>query len=280
MKRSQFELASPGHSPLFAQIWQPDGDPRGVVCLVHGLGEHSGRYQHVAEFLTQGGFTLLAIDLRGHGKTPGPRGHASNLDELLDDIESMLNEASRRFPGKPRFLYGHSLGATLALSYVLRRKPDLCGVVVSGPGLRTSLTEQTMKVLMIKALGSLLPKMSIPTGLNPQTICNDPAVVQAYVNDPLVHNRTSLALARASIGELDWLFAHAAEFHLPLLIQQGSSDRLIYPQGAREFAALVKGGCTLKLWEGLGHEVHNEPGKEQVLGFMLQWLVERVSEPA
>lgn len=280
MKYSEFELAIPGDSPVFACLWQPDGEAHGVLCLVHGLGEHSGRYQNVGEYLTRGGYALLASDLRGHGKTDGPRGYARGFEQLHDDIDHLLNEASRRFPGKPRFLYGHSLGGTLVLSHALRRKPHVEGVVASGPGLRTSLTEQTLKVFIITRFASLFPAMTLPTGLLPELISTDPAVVQAYVNDPLVHDRTSLALARDSIRELDFLFEHAAEFSLPLLIQQGGADRIIYPRGASEFAALVEGPCTLKIWEGMAHEVHNEPEKEQVLAFMLEWLDEQAGRRA
>jgi alpha-beta hydrolase superfamily lysophospholipase len=243
-----------------------------VICLVHGLGEHIGRYDHVGAALTGAGYTLLGSDLRGHGKSGGPRGHSPSLEAFLSDIDSLIQQARDRYPGRPCFLYGHSLGGLLALAYVKARKPALAGVVVTGAGLRSPLQEQKFKVLLARILGSLMPTLTLPSGLDPQTISRDPQVVEAYVRDPLVHDRTTTGFGKAALQAVDGAFAGAADFRLPLLIMHGSADRLTYPAGSEEFARLVPGGAALKLWEGLYHEIHNEPEQAEVLKFMIGWL--------
>ncbi|HEX7975428.1 MAG TPA: alpha/beta hydrolase [Anaerolineales bacterium] len=278
---NQFEstLRTADGLPLFIQGWDPQDEPRAVVCLVHGLGEHSGRYTHLAEPLTRAGYALIALDLRGHGKSGGPRGHTPSFDALLDDIALLLQEAGKRYPDTARFLYGHSLGGLLVLNYVLRRKPMLAGVIATGAGLHSSLEEQTLKVSFAKMMGKVLPTVTLATGLDPKDICRDPRVVAAYQNDPLVHDRSTLAMAKYNFEAMPYALTHASEFHLPLLLMHGTADRLTYLSGSQEFADQVP-GCTLKLWDGLCHEIHNEPEQDQVFAFLLDWLDARSPFPA
>jgi alpha-beta hydrolase superfamily lysophospholipase len=261
---------------LYIQSWDPAGEIEATVCLIHGLGEHSGRYGHVANFFNRRGLALIALDLRGHGKSQGKRGHSPSFAALMDDTGRFLEEAAQRYPEKPLFLYGHSLGGLLALNYVLRRKPDLTGVIVTGAGLYTSLTEQTGKLTMVKLFGAVLPKVSISTGLDARILSRDPDVVEAYLADPLVHYRTTLSMARTSLRTIPWVMRHAHEFTLSLLLMNGTEDHLTFPQGSEVFADRVQGDCTLKLWPGLYHEIHNEPEKEQVLQYMVDWLKNRL----
>ncbi len=261
---------------LYAQGWQPEGEVRSVVCLVHGLGEHSGRYGHVAATLNRAGHALLALDLRGHGRSTGRRGHVPSLGAVLEDIDLLLEEAAGRFPGRPRFLYGHSMGALLVLDYALRRRPALSGVIATAAALRSPLEGQRVKVALARLLSRVFPALTFPSGLDPATISRDLAVVQAYRNDPLVHDRISFRLADELLRTSRWVMEHAAEFPLPLLLIHGGADRLTLPEGSREFAARAGKGCTLKVWEGLYHEVHNEPEQGEVLADILSWMEERL----
>jgi acylglycerol lipase len=263
----------------YFQGWETEDKPRAAVCLVHGLGEHSGRYLHVAEHLTAAGFTVLTMDLRGHGKSAGARGHIVSIDNFLDDIDFLLKQAEDRYPGKPRFLYGHSLGGILVLFYTLKRQPELAGVVATSSGLRTALEKQTAKVALSRTLAAFLPKLSMPSGLNAADISRDSDVVRIYQNDPLVHDRASLSFAKAMFDALPWTFQHAREFKPPLLLVHGTEDKIAFASGSQEFASLVPGDCTLKLWEGLYHETHNEPEKEQVLAFLISWLQSKLPLP-
>lgn len=257
---------------LYTQTWAPEQDPVGVVCLVHGLGEHSGRYAGLGAYLNRRGYILTAFDLRGHGLSEGRRGHADSLEALMQDIDLALEEAAGRYPGLPRFLYGHSLGGLLVIDYVLRRKPQLSGVVVTSPGLRTALQEQKLKVAAVRLGSALLPGLRLPSGLDPRSLCQDPQVIRRYTQDPLVHDRVSLRFGRVMLEAIDWAFAHAAEFSLPLLLMHGREDALAYPRGSEQFASLAPQGVTLKLWDGLCHELHNEPQREAVFDLLAGWL--------
>jgi alpha-beta hydrolase superfamily lysophospholipase len=272
MAHSEFERSSFDGLKLFFQIWQTDQKAKGIVCLVHGLGEHSGRYAHLAAFLNDAGYDFLTHDLRGHGKSGGQRGHVSSFEEYVKDTDILLKEAEDRYPGLPRFLYGHSLGGLIVTYYVLLRKPQINGVVVSALSNKTSLQEQKVKVMLSKVLGALVPTMAITTGLVPATISRDPEIVTRYINDPLVHHQVTVGWGKSALETIAWSDQHVSEWTLPVLFMHGEQDQLGYADGSREFAGKIKGDCTLKIWTGLFHEVHNEPEKEEVFAYLLNWL--------
>ena len=264
---------------IFAQGWEPTVlVPKAVVCLVHGLGEHSSRYAHVAEAFGKEGFILFGADLRGHGRSGGPRGHISSFEDFMQDIDMLFEQARQRYPGLPLFLYGHSLGGIQVLHYGLTRKPDVKGVIATSSGLHTAIEKQTLKVMIVKMLGSLLPTVALPSGLDSKTISRDEKVVQAYNNDPLVHDKISLGFGKVMLGITSWTLAHAGEFSLPLLLLHGKADALAFPSSSTEFAAPLKEKCTLVLWEDAYHELHNEPEKEEVFKTMTLWMDARMRE--
>lgn len=260
---------------FYMQGWEPEGKPKAIVCLIHGLGEHTGRYAHVGNTFNDAGYALIGFDLRGHGQTSGARGHTPSLDVVMQDIHQFIGFQKQNFPNTPIFLYGHSLGGLFAFVYAIRFVDELKGAIVTGMALRSPLLEQKAKVAIAKVLGSLLPSMIIPTGLDPATISRDPEVVHRYINDPLVHGKTSLGLGKATVEAVDLCFERAGEFNLPLLIMHGKKDTLVYPSGSEDLARLAgktNKDVTLKLWEGLYHEIHNEPEKEDVFKVMIEWL--------
>jgi alpha-beta hydrolase superfamily lysophospholipase len=225
--------------------------------------------------LTAAGYALAGWDLRGHGRSGGVRGHAPSLDAYMQDIRHFVEFMAQRYPGIPHFLYGHSLGGLLTLTYTIQHGAGLQGVMVTSPGLRTALQEQKVKVALVRLLGSLLPTMTAHSGLDPLKISRDPDVVQAYLNDPLVHARTSLAFGKAGLQAIDLCFTRADEFPVPLLIMHGTGDEIAFSGGSEDFAGLVReadGDVTLKIWEGLYHELHNEPEKAEVFRTMIEWL--------
>lgn len=261
---------------FFLQGWEPEDErPKALVALVHGLGEHTARYAHVGKALTRVGYALAGFDLRGHGKSGGPRGHASSLDAYLQDIRQFLSLMEQRYPASPRFLYGHSLGGLLVLAYAIQYDAGLKGVIATGPALRSSLQEQKAKITIVRLLGSLAPAMTLQSGLDAATISRDPAVVEAYKKEPLIHYGVTLGFGKAASNAIDLCFARAAEFPVPLLIMHGTGDRIAFFRGSEDFAKLVSEAgrdVTLKLWNDLYHEVHNEPEKEKVFQCMVEWL--------
>jgi acylglycerol lipase len=266
--------------PLHFQSWEPHESPAAVVCAVHGLGEHSGRYAHVAESLNRAGYALLAFDLRGHGTSGGQRGHSPTWEAMLDDIDGMLVEAAMRYPHLSRFLYGHSLGGGLVLSCALRTGlradgdgyPGPAGVIASGPTLQTAFAPPGWKVAVGRVTYRLLPTMSMPNGLDRSALSRDPRVVERYNADPLVHDRVSARLGMDLLWNGERALEQAARFPFPLLLMHGGADRITSVEASREFARRSDGRCTLKIWDGFYHEIHNEPEQAQVLDYMISWL--------
>ena len=276
MKHSEFEFKTFDGLSLFGQSWQPKDRPRAVVCLVHGLGEHRGRYVHVADSLTQAGYTLISFDLRGHGKSEGPRGHTPSYEALIWDISSLLEIVNKQFPQLPSFLYGHSLGGNLVLNYVLRRQSHFKGVIVTDPWLRLAFEPPRFKIILAQITNYIWPSFSQKSGLNTETISRDPEVVYAYENDPLAHDHVSARMFIGSYQAGQWALEHASEFSLPLLLMHGGDDKIISVKASHEFANMKTENCTFKIWDGLYHEIHNEPEKEEIFKFLIDWLDKKV----
>ena len=272
MPSFEFKIESNDGLKLHGQGWEPDAGTKAVVCLVHGLGEHSGRYGHVGEAFNRAGYALIACDLRGHGRSEGPRGHAPNYTALMEDIFQLLEAAKERYPDLSVFLYGHSLGGNLVLHYALRQRPDLTGIIATAPLFRTASKPPAWKLAMLRAMCRLRPSLSTSSGLEVNALSRDEKVVRAYRNDPLAHDRVSARLAVNMLRSGQWNLKHATEFTLPLLLMHGDADRITSVQASREFAASVKDRCTLKIWGGLYHELHNEPERNRVLDYILDWL--------
>jgi alpha-beta hydrolase superfamily lysophospholipase len=193
----------------------------------------------------------------------------------MQDIRAFFQFVAQRYPSLPQFLYGHSLGGLLSLTYAVQNKAGLKGVMVTGAALRSALQEQKAKIAMANILGTLMPAATIPSGLDATTISRDKTVVDEYVNDPLVHDKTSLGLGKSALAAIDVCFTGAKEFAYPLLIMHGKEDKLTYPSGSADFAKLAgekNKDVTLKLWDGLYHEIHNEPEQAEVFKVMIEWL--------
>ncbi|MFZ5855330.1 MAG: alpha/beta hydrolase [Chloroflexota bacterium] len=272
MKTFEWEWTSFDGLKMYAKGWTPEKEPKAVICLIHGLGEHIGRYEHVGAAFAEAGYALLGFDHRGHGHSSGPRGHTPSYDALMDDIASFVQQARERYPGKPCFLYGHSMGGNLVMNYSLRRKPDLDGVIATDPLLKLAFAPPAIKVALGRFMNNIAPGFTQASGLETKALSRDPKVVNAYLNDPLVHDKIS---ARLFLGLLDggqYAFEHASEFPLPMLLMHGTADRLTSAEATRQFGAAAPKFVTTELWEGWFHEIHNELEKEKILAKMIAWL--------
>lgn len=269
-----FETDWTDHQGLkfYARGWEPDTSPKALVALVHGHGEHIGRFAHVAEAFARAGYVLMGVDLRGHGRSEGVRGHTPSIEAYMQDIDLLLEHVRARYPGLPTFLYGHSLGAILVLNYGIQRRPDLKGVIATSAGLHTSVEQQPAKVMMARVLGGLAPTVLLHSGLDTALLSHDPEIERAYLNDPLVHDKMSLGFGKAMLAAAKWALEHAPEFPLPVLLMHGAQDGIAFPSSSREFAAAAGDKATLVLWEGMYHEIHNEPGKDEVIQTAIAWM--------
>jgi alpha-beta hydrolase superfamily lysophospholipase len=263
---------------MYAKAWEPAGKARGLVCLLHGVGEHIGRYQAVGEALAMAGYILAGFDQRGFGRSGGRKGHVDSLDVYFDDIDLFLAETAKRFPGIPSFLYGHSMGAILALAYPPLRSPRVSGVVATAPGLKTSLEKQKVKVWLAKVLGSAIPTLTMDNGLDAGMLSRDTDIVDAYLNDPLVHRQVTTGWGKAMLKAIDMSVKSAPRFSHPLLLMHGTRDVIAYPSSITMFASQAPTDrLTMKMWDGMMHEIHQEPGKAEVIAYMVGWLDQHVN---
>jgi alpha-beta hydrolase superfamily lysophospholipase len=273
MTCTEFSWKSKRGLKIFAQSWQPDGPVRGTVGLVHGLGEHIGRYTHVASAFNHAGYALVGFDQPGHGQSEGKRGGTS-FEETADEIDHLLEEMKALNPGVPQFLYGHSMGAAMSLYYGLKRRPNVRGIIATSPPLTAgSGSASQVKLGLLSALSKLAPGMNVNNGLNSADISRDPQVVKAYVADPLVHPQVSTRLGYQLLSMGSWITAHAGEFPVPLLLAHGTEDHICSYPASQALAKLIPTGkLTFKTWEGRYHETHNDPQKEEVIQYMIDWM--------
>lgn len=262
---------------LAVQHWAlPEELPlRGVVLLVHGLGEHAGRYERVAQRLNQWGFDVRGYDHFGHGESGGQRGALSSDERLVDDLGEMVEAARTRTPdGLPLLLLGHSLGGLVAARYVARHPSTVDGLVLSSPALATRVTG--VQRLLLRTLPRIAPDLRVGNGLDTRWLSHDPEVERAYRADPLVHDRISARLARFIAEGGPAVVAQAPAWKVPTLLMYAGDDRLVDPAGSRAFAAsappdVVRSRC----FDGLYHEIFNELDPEPVFDTLRGWLDER-----
>lgn len=258
---------------LFIRSWTPP-QYKAIVALIHGFGEHSGRYQHVANFLNKHGYAVIALDLRGHGKSGSKRGHTPSNDTTYDDVELFIHHAKTTYGSAlPFFLYGHSMGGNFILNTLLRRNTEgVTGAVATGPLISLAFKPKPIMLFLGKTLRSIAPTFSQPGGVQTQYLSHDPAVVQAYIDDPLVHGTITTAAGMNLLESSDFLNTYEGKMPVPTLMMHGTEDFLTYQPASEAFANRVKGDITYRKWEGLYHEIHNEPEKAQVLEEIVVWL--------
>ena len=258
---------------LVWQSWSPAGDqrPKGVVTIAHGYGEHIGRYQHVAERLNEAGFAVYGLDHHGHGRSAGKRGRIG-LAAAVADLNQLIVTVSRaRHPELPQFLLGHSMGGAIALRYAIAHQKLLTGLAVSAP---LAAVEGGPALLTFgKLMGRVLPGAPV-SRIDPRLVSRDHAVVKDYIADPLNHHGPIPAgVARDFIDHAGSLAADARRITLPTLLMWGTADRLCPPSGSEMVAAEIGSeDLTVKRYEGLFHEILNEPEREQVLEDLIAWL--------
>jgi alpha-beta hydrolase superfamily lysophospholipase len=276
MEKAESRVAGAGGLELFVQAHRPDGPPRAALAIVHGHGEHGGRYQNVFDYFVPRGYAAYALDLRGHGRSPGQRGFVREWGDFREDCQAFLEFVRQREPGLPVFLYGHSLGGLIALDLVLRRPDGLQGVIISGPILGPPNIPAILMQIS-KLLSAVWPGFSLNTQLDPTTISRNPEVVRAYVQDPLVHSKGTARFGTEMTRTIEWVHAHAGEWTLPLLLICGAEDRLVPPGDGLRFFENAGGSDKKRIAYPDGfHEPHNDIDKGVVFADLERWLEEHL----
>jgi alpha-beta hydrolase superfamily lysophospholipase len=269
---------------LHVREW-PCAGAHGSVLIVHGLGEHIGRYEHVAAQLLRGGRHVVGYDQRGHGASEGARGRLNHPDDLLRDLALVIDAVRARRPG-PLVLLGHSMGglvaARLTAGALESPRPawsrEVDALVLSSPALDAGMSG--VQKLLLSVLGPLAPNLGLGNGLKPDWISRDPAVVKAYIDDPLVHDRVTPKLVRFIVDGGEFVRAHAAQWQLPTLLLYAGSDRCVAPAGSAAFAAAAPTDrVTTQAFPPLFHEIFNEPEQAEVFAVLAAWLGPALCRP-
>jgi len=272
---SNIEIRFERGAQLPARAWCAER-PRGLVAIVHGLGEHGGRYAALASDLVRARFTVVALDLPGHGEAPGPRGDMASWTAVRDRIVPLLFTASRGLPGQPlelpHVLLGHSLGGVMALDFALAHPREILAVVASAPGLKSAIPPW-WKLALANVARATAPAAGFPHGLDESGMSRDPEVLALRKSDRLVHDKISPRLYFAFEEARQRVMRDARQLKVPALVLHGSADRVVDPHGSLEFCAAAPHDlCRLITYHDGYHEIFNDPVREQVVRDLVGWL--------
>ena len=278
MKHSEDRFTGTGERAIYLQCWEPETTPRAVLLLAHGAGEHSSRYQPLAQFFCGYNYAVAALDHQGHGYSDGTPGYVNTFKDYVSDLAIFHRQIQARFPGVPMFLLGHSMGGLIGSLYLMQHPAGFDGAILSGPAIKTDLEPGRVQMFLLRLLAVLLPHLGI-LKLNAEGVSRDPEVVRKYVEDPLVyHGKMSVRMVRELFAGMNAIQAGASGITLPLLILHGGADAMTSPQGSQFLHQQVGSrDKTLSIYPGLYHEIFNEPERADVLGQVLDWCEARLA---
>jgi len=272
--REDFRFLREGCPDLFAR-WRPCADPRALVVVIHGFGEHSGRYEHVFKALGGCRYATLAIDLRGFGQSGGHRAYIDVFDDYLDDVEAAIGLARERGPGMPVFLLGHSMGGLICtcLAQDRGRRLDLAGLAISSPAFGFRIRVPLWKDLLARVASRLTPRFSLPTTLDPAYFTHDAKMSEAARNDPLMTFQASARWFIESLASQKRALDPSRPVPCPLLVLVAGDDKIVEPAVEKQFIEeTTTSDVESKVYEPLFHEIFNEVERDEVLGDLLAWL--------
>jgi alpha-beta hydrolase superfamily lysophospholipase len=279
MERVEGSFEGTGGLELYYQSWQPEQEPRAVVVIVHGFGEHSGRYMNVVNALIPAGCAVYAFDLRGHGRSSGQWGHINAWEEYRQDLRIFLELVAQKEPSKPVFLMGHSLGALIVLEYVLHRPPGLSGAIISAAPIEPIADDKGCLIVAAQVVSRVWPTFPMSLGLDASALSRDPEVVRAYQEDPLVHDRGTARAGAEALSTIEWVKARAADMSLPILLIHGEADQISSSNGSRWlFETIAFPDKELRIYPGGYHESHNDINYEEVMHDLKKWLDDHLPE--
>lgn len=276
-KREERTFSGVGGVKIVYDVWTPDTEPRGVVVLAHGYGEHARRYDHVAQHFGEAGLVTYALDHRGHGRAGGKRVRVRHMAEFVSDYRDLVNQARTEHPGRPLIVLGHSMGGGIVFAYGVQHPGDYDLMVLSGPAIAAHTGVSKVKAIIGKAVGSILPDLPIEA-IDADAVSRDPVVVADYKADPLVYRgKVPAGIGKALLVVGETMPAQAPAITAPLLVVHGEDDQLVSAEGSRRLVQHI--GSTdveLKIYPDLYHEVFNEPEREQVLNDVTDWITARL----
>lgn len=263
---------------LFVQTWQPEIDPKAVICLVHGIGEHSSRYCKWAERFVENGYAVVGFDQRGHGLSEGKRGVISSYQDFMSDIDEMLEETNVLFPSIPFILYGHSMGGGEVLNHLIRRNANYLGVISTSPWIETQAAPAKFLISFLRFMNRFIPSFSIKTSFNAKRLSHIKEVWNKYEQDELIHHMVSFRLFIDSYDAGYYALENANKVEKPLLLLHGDEDQITNSKASQIFSENCSNWCTFIKYQNAYHELHNDYCKDLVFSDILFWIESRLRE--
>lgn len=264
---------SHNHHRLYYQVWKPE-KPKAVLIFVHGLNEHSGRYDYPVQYFFEHGFTLYLFDQQGHGRSDGLRSFVDDFESYLKDLHEFVKHIQNEEKKKKNFMIGHSMGGQIALNYVAKYPHDLDGLITSSANVQMALKVPWLKRVLGLSLAKYFPRFTLANEIDPKWISRDHEVVRAYKKDPLVSKKITLRLASEMIKNQEALFGLASKVKLPAFILHGGDDHICATEGSRQFfEKMGSKDKSFKIYDGFYHEIFNEFGKEEVFKDIERWVM-------
>jgi alpha-beta hydrolase superfamily lysophospholipase len=273
-------VAGSAGGSLFTRAWLPE-NPERVVQVVHGFGEHSGRYECLAAWLSARGCAVHAYDHQGHGRSSGTRGHVRRFADLLDDLETRLDALRQQHPDLPIVLLGQSMGGLVVAAFAVERQPNVAGAILTSAALALPDDLSRLRRLAAKILRHVAPRVSMASGLDPNGLSRDPEVVRNYVDDPLVFGDLTLSLAAEMLSAIERTVGAGSQVSVPTLVIHGAADPICEVAGSERFARTLRApGSQLRIYPELLHETLHEPEREAVFQEILDWILDREASAA
>ncbi len=258
---------------LYSQTWQPESaSPRAVINLVHGLGDHSGRYSIWAQLFVEAGYIVRSYDHRGHGKSEGKRGYSAGMNRLIKDLDLFISAGREEFPGLTVFNYGHSMGGNLVLNHTIQQLTPVNGLIVTSPWLELRNPPSPLMVFASSLVGNLIPGIVAGNRLRAEDISRDLRIVHLYKTDPLVHGKIGMKLFSQLYEAGIKASMSIYKINCPLLVMHGEADNITSCKATRNFVRNASSKTTYIEWEGCYHELHNDLQQEQVFDSIRTWL--------
>ena len=274
MKHEEYEWLSNDKKKIYAQSWQPDQQPDGILLVVHGLGEHSGRYELLANEFNQYGLAVLSLDMVGNGRSEGKRGHIKNYQRLMEQVDLLIMKSEELFPGKPRILFGHSWGGNLVLNYAMMKDPHVDALIASSPWLRLAFRPPAYLLFCMSILKKIAPSITVKGPVQSSNRCHNPAVNEEVQNDPLMHRWISIRMFEIINRQGIYAMKNIYKINRPLLLMHGNEDRVTSYEATEEMARNTSHLTRLKIWDGLYHELISEFENKEIFLYIISWLEE------
>jgi alpha-beta hydrolase superfamily lysophospholipase len=274
MNNQQGNFYGADNLELYYRVWEPvNVEPKALLVILHGAGEHVERYNHLVEALVPAGYILAGYDLRGHGRSKGQRGHINSWGEYRGDLERFITFTRQLFSSLPVFLYGHSLGSMIVLDYIIKKEEEISGAVLSGTPIEPKKVAPPHQVFMVKLFSRIIPKASLNMHVEGQDLSRDAGIAAAYDADPLVHWKRSFRWGAEALKTVQRIREGVSDVSIPVLFVHGECDRSVSLDGSKYCYKEVKStDKQLRIYPGCLHEPHNDLDYKIVVADIQKWL--------